>query len=131
MRSQPGAQQRLETPDRVDVDFTKAIAVFVASEFTAPVAALPVAVAPLRQSVVAITREDGVGQVVKVAAAGFTVMALMEPAPPDLFGLAPGTSDTLRPAQLADTLVARGVVDEVVDPEHMRSMFISVSLSNS
>src|SRR5215204_6126017 len=52
MRSQPGAQQRPEALDRVNVDFTKAIAVFVASEFTAPVADRLVAVAPLRQSVV-------------------------------------------------------------------------------
>jgi hypothetical protein len=61
--------------------------------------------------------EDGVGQIVKIATAGFAmitlsfVLALMQPSAFDLIRLAPDAADTLRPAQLADALVALRVVD--------------------
>jgi len=82
-------------------------------------------------------REDRIGQVVKVAAAGLAMvaltlaLALMKPAPSDLIRAAPDASDACGPAHLANTLVALGVVDEVVDPEHAGSMFFSVPMSKS
>jgi len=46
VRAQPGAQQRPKTLHRVDVDLAKAVAVFVAGVFTAPMADRLVPVAP-------------------------------------------------------------------------------------
>jgi len=46
MRSQPGAQQRPEAFDRVDVDLAEAVPIFVAGVLAAPMADRLVPVAP-------------------------------------------------------------------------------------
>jgi hypothetical protein len=91
---------------------------------------------PLAQGLM-VMREDRIGQVVKVAITSFAVIALpftltlMHAASPDLVGLTPDASDTVRPADLAHALVAFRIVYQVVDSEHAGSMLRSVSLSKS
>ena len=61
--------------------------------------------------------KDRVGQIIKISVAGFAtitlafVLALMKPTTFDLVRLAPDAADAFRPPQLADALVALGVVD--------------------
>ena len=76
-------------------------------------------------------------QIIKVTVAGMAMiplalaLALMHPAPLDVFGFAPDASDPCGPAHLAHTFVALRVVYQVVDLEHTRSMLTSISLSKS
>jgi hypothetical protein len=72
--------------------------------------------------------KDGIGEIINIAVAAFAMitltitLALMKSTAFDLVRLAPDAADAFRPTHLADTLIALGVVDQVVDPEHIRSM---------
>jgi len=91
---------------------------------------------PFAQRLV-VMREDGQSQIIKVTTAGVAMitlalaLALMHPAPLDVFGFAPDASDPFGPAHLAYTFVALCVVYQVIDLEHIQSMPFSISLSKN
>ena len=81
--------------------------------------------------------EDRVGQIIAVPLTGIAMiplpfaLPLMPPATFDVIRFTPDTSDTIRPAQLPDALLAFCIVYQIIDLEHSQSMLFSISLSKN